>query len=219
LCANIGYDIHEIAFYDTAVAPKTYYTSWSEAIGKPVAPLANGTFCPSITTVSLARRYGIPYVLEPPGAPGPPGSVFRATIAGEGLYFIPGAAPATLGPRSESHKATDIGQGTPVAVTHPDAATWTMTLDAHATSTLYLRLTDVPGWHATVDGRPVPIRPWDSVMQRLTVPAGRHVVVVSYWPATFELGLVLAAATALALAIAIAIAVGARRRRVELPQR
>ena len=100
-----------------------------------------------------------------------------------------------------------------MTVTHPDDATWRMAVHAPAESTLYLRVTDVPGWRATVDGRPVPVHRWDSVMLQVTVPAGDHDVVLTYWPQLLNLGLAVAAVTAAALVIAAVTAWFLARRR------
>lgn len=212
--ANVAYAVHEIGFFDTAIAPEAYYSSWGQATGSVVQPVTVGSFCPAMTTVGLARRYGVTYVLEPPGKPGPKGSVFRGLIEDEGLYFVPGASAATLAPGAAPRQGQRgvSGAGTPVQVSHPDDATWRMVVDGPRTSTLYLRLTAVPGWRGTVDGRPVPLRTWDSVLLKLTVPAGRHVVLVTYWPAAFQLGLVIAAVTATAIAVAVIVAATRRYR-------
>lgn len=57
----------------------------------------------------------------------------------------------------------------------------------------YLMLADTfdPGWSATVDGRPVPIRPAYVAFRAVFLPAGRHVVVFTYVPEGFRLGLVI----------------------------
>ena len=67
-----------------------------------------------------------------------------------------------------------------------------MVTTASQPSVLRLRLTDVPGWHATVDGRAVPLARFAGVMLQADVPAGTHTVVLSYWPAAFTQGIVLA---------------------------
>jgi hypothetical protein len=211
--ANIGYNVHEFAFFDAPVAPRSYYTSWGQATRTKVAPLGGG-FCPAISTVALARRYGVSYILEPPGVQGPVGTKFRGSVGDEGLFFVPGAASATLASLSQaaSQDERDTGAGVQVKVSHPDDATWHMNVTASGPSVLYLRLTSVPGWRATVDGHPVPIRTWDSAMQKIAIPSGRHVVVVTYWPEGFKLGFELAAIT---VAVLILSAVIARRRRVD----
>ena len=77
---------------------------------------------------------------------------------------------------------------------------------------LRLRLTNVPGWNATIDGRSVAMRPDAQVMLELDVPPGHHVVVVTYWPRAFTWGLVLAALAAVVLTAAVLGDVIVRRR-------
>jgi hypothetical protein len=61
-------------------------------------------------------------------------------------------------------------------------------------SYLFLADTYDPGWSATLDGRPVPIRPADVAFRAVYVPAGRHTVVFTYCPAGFRAGLILSLA-------------------------
>ena len=68
-------------------------------------------------------------------------------------------------------------------------------------SVLRLRLTNVPGWRATIDGKPVDIDPFARIMLQVRVPPGRHVVELQYWPKTFSVGIVLALSPAFGLAI------------------
>ena len=62
-------------------------------------------------------------------------------------------------------------------------------------SASYFLLADTydPGWSATLDGRPVPIRPADLAFRAVYVPAGRHAVVFTYRPAGFLAGLLITA--------------------------
>ncbi len=64
-----------------------------------------------------------------------------------------------------------------------------------ATMPAYLVLADTfdPGWSATLDGRPVPIRPAYLAFRAVSVPAGRHAVVFTYRPAGFATGLAITA--------------------------
>jgi hypothetical protein len=66
----------------------------------------------------------------------------------------------------------------------------------------YLVLADTfdPGWSATLDGRPVPIRPAYVAFRAVALPAGPHTVEFTYRPAGLTLGLALSAAGA-ALAV------------------
>ena len=89
---------------------------------------------------------------------------------------MPRAAAATLvavaGPNG-SLPANDA-LGAPVRVAHPSPNTWSMVTTTTTPSVLRLRLSDVPGWQATVDGKPVGLRRFAGVMLELRVPAGRH---------------------------------------------
>ena len=57
----------------------------------------------------------------------------------------------------------------------------------------YLVLADTfdPGWSATVDRQPAPIRPAYVAFRAVYLPKGKHTVVFTYRPAGFALGLVL----------------------------
>ncbi len=193
--AQDAYGIQELAAYDP-ILPSSYFTSWKQLTGETGGNRSLSTFCPVITTIGQARLYGVGFVLEPAGSPGPRGAPLYARVGGEDLYRIPGAAAATLSPRSMGGSST---RSIPVTVVHPDPATWSMVTEGSGAQVLRLRLTDVPGWHATVDGHPVPLTRWAGVMLQTDVPAGRHKVVLSYWPATFTLGLALAAVATIGL--------------------
>ena len=45
-----------------------------------------------------------------------------------------------------------------------------------------------PGWRATVDGTPVPVRRANHALRAVTVPAGVHRVVIDYAPASIRTG-------------------------------
>ena len=95
--ANLGYGVKELGFYDP-LAPESYFSSWTARTGNPGGYPSNSIFCPLVTTARLARLYGVAFVLEPSGRPGPQGGVFDPRIGNEVLYRIPGAAVATLTP-------------------------------------------------------------------------------------------------------------------------
>jgi hypothetical protein len=60
--------------------------------------------------------------------------------------------------------------------------------DAAMPSYLVLSDTFDPGWSATVDGRPAPIRPAYLAFRAVFLPAGKHTVEFRYSPAGFALG-------------------------------
>jgi hypothetical protein len=203
--ANIGYGVHEFAVYD-ATLPDSYFTLWTTLSSKPLpAPLRKvGVFCPQITTAAQARVFGVGFVLEPRHARGPTGAVFDRMVGTEQLFRIPGAASATLVSLVGTGEPPSIeAPGTPVAVTHPDASTWRLHIDHAGPALLRLRLTDVPGWHATIDGKPLALEPWaQTTMLEAKVPAGSHVVELHYWPDLFSVGIVIAVVVLVGLAAA-----------------
>ncbi len=157
-----------------------------------------------IRSAAQARTLGVSFVLEPRGTPGPRGTVFDAAVGDEDLYRVPEAALATLTPLTPSGRfPASIAGGTPVDVTHPDAAQWKLETHALGTQVLRLRLTDVPGWHATIDGRPLQLERFSTIMLQARIPPGNHTVDLQYWPGTFTLGIVLAACSAGGLAAAL----------------
>ena len=91
--ANLLYDVQEFAAYDP-MTPHAYFSLYKT----PTSVLAEyvDIFSPAITSTQAARLYGISYVLEPSGVPGPKGSVFDRRLGNEDLYRVPGAAAATL---------------------------------------------------------------------------------------------------------------------------
>jgi hypothetical protein len=211
--ANIVYGVHELAAYDPAL-PRKLYTSWTAATGKPAGYPPSSRYCPAVTSAAIARTYGVSFVLTFRGRPGPKGSIFVKKIGTEDLYRIPGAAQATVVPLSASGQLPpDDAEGTPVVSTSPQPTSWNVVVDAQRPAVLRLRLTDVPGWHASIDGHPLPLEPFAGAMLQARIPPGHHVVVVEYWPATFTDGIVLAVLSAVGLIVASVIGVVRRRRR------
>jgi len=208
--ANLLYDVQEFAVYDP-MTPHAYFTL-ADAQTSALSEYED-VFSPTITSVRAARLYGVSYILEPAGVPGPGGSVFDRRLGDEDLYRVPGSAAATLvdlGPRGSMPDSS--AAGTPVSVTHPSPDAWRMDTNSNSGSVLRLRLTDVPGWQATIDGRPVAVHPFAHVMLQVRVPPGRHVVEMHYWPTTFSAGIILALCAAVGLAILL-IAARIRSRR------
>jgi hypothetical protein len=64
---------------------------------------------------------------------------------------------------------------------------------------LVVRDANAPGWHATVNGRTVPILSADHAFRTVSVPAGTSIVEMKYLPRTRLLGFALAAAAICAL--------------------
>ncbi len=206
---NAVYGVHEFVDYDP-VLPFAYLKSWRAADGPELPPRSGLRYCPNVTTASLARLYGISYVVEDKGTAGPAGGVFVRSLGDEDLYRIPGASVATLTPLTGNSLPATTATGSSVAVVHPNSRTWHMETHASTPQVLRLRLTNVPGWHATIDGHPLKLLPYAGVMLQARVPPGHHIIVLTYWPGAFTAGLVIAGLAALVLIVA---AVVARRQR------
>ncbi len=197
--ANLLYDVQEFAAYDPLV-PRAYFSLYKT----PVSELAEvvDIFSPAINSIQAARLYGIGYLLEPSGVSGPKGSVFDRKLADQDLYRVPGAAAATLVSLRPNGSLPGIyASGSPVGVAHPTPGTWRMATNNATRTVLRLRLTNVPGWRATIDGKPVEVNSFAQTMLQVRVPPGRHVVELQYWPKTFSIGIILAFCAALGLAI------------------
>jgi hypothetical protein len=77
-------------------------------------------------------------------------------------------------------------------------------VDAKTDAYLILADTFDPGWWATLDGRPVPIRPAYVAFRAVFVPQGTHTVVFRYVPAGFQLGFMLTVTGAVLCLLALA---------------
>jgi hypothetical protein len=202
--ANLLYDVQEFATYDPLV-PHAYFSLYKTQTSE--LSKYEDIFSPAVTSTQAARLYGISYLLEPSGVTGPKGSVFDRRLGTEDLYRVPGAAAATLVTlRQNGSSPGKYANGMAVKVAHPNPNAWRMVTHSTAQSVLRLRLSNVPGWRATIDGSPVDVRPFARTMLQVRVPPGRHVVELHYWPKTFSVGLILALCAALGLATLLILA-------------
>ncbi len=199
---NAVYGVQELTAYDPVIL-RGYFVNWRASTGQSAGPVGDFYYCPAVTTAKMARRYGVAYVIEPPEAQGPQGGVFDRKLGDEDLYKIPGAAAATLTATSKNGQLPGPdAPGKPVIVTHSDPASWKLVAHSSTPAVLRLRLTDLPGWRGTIDGRPLRLLTFSGVMIQARIPAGTHTIVLHYWPNTFTLGLVLAACSAAGLLVA-----------------
>lgn len=207
--ANVVYGVDELAVLDPIV-PKAYSAAYGAATGTQQTPTSPpGLFCGQIWSVAVARLFGVAYVVEPPGAPGPAGTRRVAFIDGEGLYAVPSSSRATLAALPQV-PGGPFGQARAVRIELGTDGSARVVVSARRRSVLRLRLSAVPGWHATIDGRPLELRRWHDVMLQAIVPPGRHVVLLSYQPTAFTVGTWLAAACGAAALAALLAALLAR---------
>ncbi|MHB1988021.1 MAG: YfhO family protein [Acidimicrobiales bacterium] len=198
---NLAYGVTEFAGHDP-VLPQGYFSALVPGTGRG----GPGFFEPDIDSVSVARRYGISYVLALRGLPRIAGARFVAAVAGEQLYFVPGASRFTV---SGGGHVTRVRQASP---SQYDLRVRTGRGESRAR--LLIRVTDVPGWHATINGRPVELARADKVMMSLPVPAGSNEIRLWYWPTRLTEGL---GAAGLGVVVLVAWAVLSWRRRRRRP--
>jgi hypothetical protein len=198
---NIGYSIRIFGVHDPMV-PLAYFTSWPIQKAAPFQ-FGVGLFVPDINTVSLARRYGIGYVLTKPGVALPPGMTTVAVIAGETLSRVPDSTTFSF--------LSGTGDRVLLATSNGDGA-WKVQTTGSSPGTLALRITAEPGFEAAIDGHPLPLTSLDHVMFEVRVPPGRHTITLTYLPARFELGIVAAIAALLAMLAASGVMTLRRRR-------
>jgi hypothetical protein len=91
-----------------------------------------------------------------------------------------------------------------VSLTSVDTAHLQLNVDAHAAGLVVASEIAYPAWHATLDGQPVPILTADGALRAISVPAGQHVIEMTYQSAALEAGLGISAITA-AILVAVAI--------------
>jgi hypothetical protein len=208
---NGVYGVHEFDIYDPIV-PARYFKAWASTSQSAPGLALYNLFSPIVSSASEAREFGIGYILVPEGTAAPTGTVFVGNLDDELLYRVPNAGHATVTPLVNGDYPPDDAEGTPVSVGNPNSTNWTIETSSDVPVALRLHLTNVPGWRATIDGRPLALHPYNSMMLQAKVPAGRHVVQLSYWPKTLTLGIALAVLSILGLAAYIATITWRRRR-------
>jgi hypothetical protein len=205
--ANIFYGVFELETYDP-ILPKAYFSLWSQETNSSAGLAVEDEFCPNVTTLAQARAFGLSYLLVPHGDAAPSGSVKRATIqvanpdpgdvfakppGALDLYEIPGSSIATF-------SATG-GESSRVRISSSNPARLTLVTRSSEPGQLRVRVTNIPGWRATIDGRSVPLQTSSVYGLELRVPAGTHRVELKYWPFLFTVGIFIAALAVLVLAM------------------
>jgi hypothetical protein len=89
--------------------------------------------------------------------------------------------------------------GEAVSVTRAAADKLRVDVNARASGLLVLSEIAFPAWHATLDGQTAPILTADGALRAISVPAGQHVIEMTYQSTALEAGLALTAMTAAAL--------------------
>jgi uncharacterized membrane protein YfhO len=135
---------------------------------------------------------------------------FVRHLGDEYLLRVPGGGVATLERRNQQANSPSAHV---VPVSYPNPSSISMHTSSRSATTLYLHVTNDPGWHLSVDGRSEPLHEWNGVMMKVQLSPGQHAVTLNYLPRSFEIGVALLGAAALALGGWILVEwVSARRR-------
>ena len=198
---NLAYGVAEFAMHDPLI-PTSYFAAWPV----PDAAQTNLTsymFAPDISSVALAHLYGVGYVLALSGEPPPPGMQLVGVISGQALYRVP-----------DSNRFSFVDSATTKALvinaSHPSDDRYVLAVRTPHAAVLAAKITAFEGWHATADGRSVPIGRSSGDLLRVDVPSGTTEITLYYRPRALVEGVLL---SGVALAGIVAAAVVTRSKR------
>jgi hypothetical protein len=175
---------------------------------------------PAAPGFTLAWQEGEQRVYENPRALPRARFVPQVRVAGDAAAVLEALATGTDDPRRmalvEGAPATLLG--TPGATGRADVVadrSESLVVRVEASAPGFLVVADqlYPGWEATIDGRPAPIRRGDFAFRLVAVPAGTSEVRFRYRPRSLVVGAAVSAATLLAVLVAVLWASRIRRRR------
>lgn len=165
--------IHDVAGYDSILSRETLELLRGIDGGQDPAPPANGNmlFVKPTFDVERLRDAGVtelwstrPLPLE--GQPEPMGGAYAYSIAGPGRFEASSGRVTVLSDSTDSQALAADGPGV-----------------------LTVRDRNMPGWSATVDGRPAPIV--NGLWRTISLQPGHHEVVLRYDPPGMRLGFML----------------------------
>jgi hypothetical protein len=209
--------VHQVNMNEP-IMPKKYYSAWESQYHSVPGIATASQFCPTIASAAQARELGVSYVLVPAGAPGPAGTTYvtrlrvpnphpgspGTTTSDEDLYFVPASGVVTVSTRPAGGVARR--PAVDLRVSSTSSGTLNVTVHQKEVSTLNFHVSDVPGWHATIDGRPLALRASSEFELHADVPPGRHDIKLEYWPSLFSVGLILAAIAVVGIGCATSVA-------------
>jgi hypothetical protein len=171
------------AWRRTGAVPGIAYTRWTRTPRLPEAYL--------VGTVDLAPLAEVRSQLVNPYANLRATAYVERRTSGMARLTRPGAAGTVL-------SADLLGSGT-------------VTVDARRDAFLVVSQDWERGWHATVDGKAVPVLRTNGLVIGVTVPRGRHVVRLSFRPPGLRLGALVALLAVFALVLSTPVVSLARR--------
>jgi len=135
----------------------------------------------------------------------------RAVFLDERLAStLPSLLPFEEGDEEVSHRFAALQSRN--RVRHVDASRWNelrVDVEFARPAMLVIAQAAVPGWHAKVDGRNVPLLDVNFLQQGVWLESGRHVVDLRFRPSVVWVGVAASAGSLLVVALVVA---GARRR-------
>ena len=188
--------------YDPMV-PRDYYIAWKVSTGDQGGQPTISHYCPGIANAGIARPTASATSSNPMERVGPSAACTTPKSTGRISTGSPGRHPLSwCHSRRPDNSPRNSAIGVPVPVSHPNPAAWRLTTNSSTPQVLRLHLTNVPGWHATIDGRPLTLKQYSLIMLQAEIPPGRHVIELKYWRVTFTEGIVLAVLAAVGLIVA-----------------
>ncbi len=192
---NLGYGLTELATHDP-ITPRAYFSDFPVPNTDRNATGLN-LFAPNINSVGLARLYGVKYVLVQSPAPVPSGmrvvrsiSVGGATI---NIAKVPNSHRFSFnGALGSTTSSANQRPDRVLTAHHPNDAQYVLKLRTPRPGRLAIRITDVPGWHATANGHPLALRRGAGDLMRTLVPQGTTMIVLTYRPTLLTVGEVFA---------------------------
>jgi hypothetical protein len=102
-------------------------------------------------------------------------------------------------------------------VAFPSPQSLSIPVTSPAPALLMLSETYYPGWQATVDGQPVPILRADHVLRAVPIPAGEHLVELTFRPLSLFIGAIVSGVTATVILISLILVYTVRNPVADLP--
>ncbi len=206
--SNIAYHVKLFAARDPML-PKAYINSWAATTGIPERELIpkeisgpDNVFTPTIANQSLARLYGIRYLYISTYFPGalklmnrPLKSGFTLVARGTGFEIVRVAGVRRFISTTGSVKAVHWQGDNQV----------TIDIHAYKPGELIAKISALPGWHATVNGKPVRVVTTGNIFLTVVIPKGASTVTLDYLPAAFSDGIIAAAVGILIIAILLVV--------------
>jgi len=119
--------------------------------------------------------------------------LIHASTSLNGLTLVDSTPQFTLyrARGSNTFSLSPAGHGEILSHEQVNNFTYKITYSSPSETNLIARITNVPGWNASLNGTQLGINSYHSVMQRIHVPAGKNTIYLTYWPNYFSLGILI----------------------------